>query len=100
PRSAYGQALNTMSDDAKSESNTAPQFRRAFRDAIIDARLSNDLDDKKARELLDVLTGSKLENAQSEEVYQQSLNWSFLGAGVMLTLLGLAWLGLFLATDV
>lgn len=89
-----------MGNDAMPESNKAPQFRRAFRDAIIDARLSNDLEDKKARELLDILTGKKLESEQSNRVYQQSLNWSFLGAGLMLTLLGLAWMGLFLATDV
>lgn len=88
-----------MSDDAKSESNAAPQFQRAFRDAIIDARLSNDLDDKKARDLLDILSGNNLESAQSEEVYQRSLTWAFLAAGTLLTLLGLAWLGLFLATD-
>lgn len=88
-----------MSDDAKPNESPRLHFRRAVRDAVIDARLSNDLEDKKARQLLDIVTGHDPDSAQSEEVFQQSLTRSFLVAGIILCLLGSAWIGLFLITQ-
>jgi len=89
-----------MSDEATHGPRQAPRFGRAFRDAIIDARLSNDLDDKKARALLDLLAGKQPDSPESADVYRKSLQWSLLLAGTILTLMGLAWMTLFLVTEV
>jgi hypothetical protein len=86
----------SQTDDAKAPKKLTLQ--RAFRDAVIDARLSSDLDDEKARQLLDVLSGAKAGNIESERIYQRELKLCFALAGALLLISCTAWLILILQT--
>jgi hypothetical protein len=80
---------------SQQEHHKAPKeitLQRALRHGVIDARITNDLNDDKARKLLDVLAGTSADNQQSDHIYHSQLKRTFFILGACLSLFSILWL--------